>query len=279
MKHHEAANLFPMMAKEQLGDLASDIKENGLLAPIEVYKGKIIDGRNRWLACELADIEPDIVDVEPDDPIAYVLSANLHRRHLSESQRAMVGARLKERYSQEAKDRRKRKPKDSVVVNLPQQNGKARDAAGKAVNVSGSSVDHASRVVANGSAALVQAVDSGEVAVSTAAKLSTLPKAEQIKAARAACGKNPTAHVARSCGENEWYTPVEFLESARAVHGVIANLESTGCVLTSADTSGVISSMRCNDDDAAPMTIRAARYQARQVATDWGILPMATERP
>ena len=79
---------------------------------------------------------------------------------------------------------KKRKPKDSVPENLPEQKGDARDLAGAAANVSGRSVDHASKVVNQGSAELVKAVERGEVSVSTAAKLAELPKAEQSKAVK-----------------------------------------------------------------------------------------------
>ncbi|MEM6778216.1 MAG: hypothetical protein AAF670_11220 [Planctomycetota bacterium] len=86
----------------------------------------------------------------------------VHRRHLSPSQAAMCAARAREVFDQQAKERQKRKPAGSVVENLPQQDTKARDAAGKAFGVSGRSVDHATKVLSNAVPEVVEAVDSPE---------------------------------------------------------------------------------------------------------------------
>jgi ParB-like chromosome segregation protein Spo0J len=83
-----------MLGKEELGELADDIMQNGLRQPIVLYQGQILDGRNRYQACELAGIEPDCTEYEGDDPLGYVLSLNLHRRHLTASQRAALAAEI-----------------------------------------------------------------------------------------------------------------------------------------------------------------------------------------
>ena len=91
---HAIANIFPLMTAGETATLAGDIKANGLRETITLLDGAILDGRNRWLACELAGVEPRTRNYDGDDPLAFVISANLHRRHLSESQRAMIAARL-----------------------------------------------------------------------------------------------------------------------------------------------------------------------------------------
>jgi hypothetical protein len=48
---HEIADIFPMMTASEFAALKRDIQENGLLEPIELYEGKVIDGRNRYRAC------------------------------------------------------------------------------------------------------------------------------------------------------------------------------------------------------------------------------------
>ena len=117
------------------------------------WEGQIIDGRNRSVACKLADVTAQYVDADGgiEDPYAYVASVNICRRHLVESQRAMIGARLKEHYAEEAKERQG--TKTDILENLPECSsaGDARDKAGAVVNVSGRSVDHASKVLAKGS--------------------------------------------------------------------------------------------------------------------------------
>jgi hypothetical protein len=192
MEFHEAACIFPMMTDEQIESLAKDIETNGLIVPISVMDGRILDGRNRWLACSKISKTPKTVVVNPSDPIAYVLSMNRERRHLDDGQAAMAGARGKELYERQAKERQgKRNDLTSgpIVpqVKQSQQVHRARDKAGEAVGVSGKQVDRATKVLTHGSRALIEACDKGEVAVSAAAKLAVLPKAVQsevIKQAR-----------------------------------------------------------------------------------------------
>ena len=58
-KAHPAAELFPLMDKAELKELAADIKKNGLIAGIVRDKdGVILDGRNRLAACRVAGVEP-----------------------------------------------------------------------------------------------------------------------------------------------------------------------------------------------------------------------------
>lgn len=90
---HPAAALFPMMADTELDQLAADIKANGLRQPIVLDgDGRLLDGRNRLRACELASVQPEFVSVNGDDPVGLVVSLNVRRRNLTASQRAIAAA-------------------------------------------------------------------------------------------------------------------------------------------------------------------------------------------
>lgn len=94
LKVHPVADLFPMLADDELKELAEDIKARGLLQPIVLdAEGRVLDGRNRLAACELAGIEPTFATFDGDDPDGYALSVNIARRHLTKGQQAMVVAR------------------------------------------------------------------------------------------------------------------------------------------------------------------------------------------
>lgn len=93
-QHHPIADLFPMLAEDELRELAADIKQRGLLQPIVLDdQDRILDGRNRVAACDLAGVKPEFTTYEGDDPDGYALSVNIARRHLTKGQQAMVLAR------------------------------------------------------------------------------------------------------------------------------------------------------------------------------------------
>lgn len=94
VKHHPVADLFPMLPEDELRDMAADIAERGLLQPIVLdAEGRILDGRNRYAACEMAGIEPDFETYRGADPGGYALAVNIARRHLTTGARAIIAAK------------------------------------------------------------------------------------------------------------------------------------------------------------------------------------------
>jgi len=106
---HPAAGLFPMMEDEDLNALANDIKANGLIEPILLYEDKILDGRNRLKACERAGVAPQFADaaLNGSSPVAFVISKNLHRRHMTKSQLSTVAADMIPLLAAEAEERKR----------------------------------------------------------------------------------------------------------------------------------------------------------------------------
>jgi ParB-like chromosome segregation protein Spo0J len=167
LETHPAADAFPLMTGELYRQLVADIKAHGLRDDIVVCAGKVLDGRNRQRACEDAGVEPRYREYDGNDPIGFVVSANLCRRHLNESQRALVAAKLA------TLPRGGRKQTGKVAASPTQ-----RDAAEK-LNVSERTVRDASALLKRAVPELVQAVEKGELSVAAAAELATLPAAEQ----------------------------------------------------------------------------------------------------
>ncbi|MBX7229636.1 MAG: S-adenosylmethionine-binding protein, partial [Burkholderiaceae bacterium] len=89
---HPLCTLFPRMAGAEFEALKQDILNNGLHQPIVLHDGMVLDGGNRYRACLELGVEPLTEEYEGDDIVAYVLSANLHRRHMSPGQQAAIVA-------------------------------------------------------------------------------------------------------------------------------------------------------------------------------------------
>lgn len=148
MKTHPVAELFPMLPDAEIRELSKSIATEGLLNPCVRQRGILLDGRNRLAACKMAGVEPRFVEYEGDSPVAFIIGVNLNRRHLDKGQRIALALEIEPHFAEEARKRQKRKPVNSVVENVPQQNqgAKARDQAAAAVGVSGKLVSEAKAI-------------------------------------------------------------------------------------------------------------------------------------
>lgn len=219
MPCHPITALFPLIEGQAFEDLAIDIDLHGQREPIWTYMGQIIDGRNRDRAIETAnrwrrrDGRPFLSPCYREwngqgSLVAFVLSINLHRRHLTESLRGMLAARAAAMMEEEARQRqleglKKTKPTSSVSPDTNGEtlgnSGRTREKAAQLANVSEATVARAQKVLKEAPAELVEAVDQGKVKVATAASWVGLPPAQilaKIKAeGEAAKRSNLTADV------------------------------------------------------------------------------------
>jgi len=164
---HPIAKIFPLMEGAAFTELVEDIKANGLRDPLVLYAGAILDGRNRMRACESLGIEPATRVYDGADPLAFAISTNLRRRHLKDSQRALIAARLS---------------------NIPQGGhrgeGKvSRSLAAQMLNVTERTLDWGRQVELHAAPAIKEMVERGRLSVSAGGKIAKLSESEQAKLA------------------------------------------------------------------------------------------------
>lgn len=145
MKFHKLAKLFPLLDEVELRALADDIKKNGLIEPIWTFEDQILDGRNRFNACEAIGVKPKFQEYKGSDPVAFVIAINILRRHLSPWQLAILASEpaLIEHYREQAKER---ETLGKAKLPDPSMAGQVRDQAGAAVGVSGKYVEYAMKI-------------------------------------------------------------------------------------------------------------------------------------
>jgi hypothetical protein len=213
---HPAADLLPLLEGPEFDALVADVRAHGLREPIVLLDGTILDGRNRYRACLAAGIEPRFEQWTPrhegDRPLAFVLSRNLVRRHLDESQRSMVAARAANLGAGMRGDYVTAASKEAAV---------SQTEAAARLQVSRSSVQRARRVITEGTPELVEKVDRGLIPVSTASKLVVLPKAEQVKIATA---ENPL-RAAREMAEEPRVNSATKLGTGWSLEHLLAECE------------------------------------------------------
>jgi len=220
------------MSDDELKALAVDIDENGQLEPIYVYEGDILDGRNRWLAmtghCSNGR-RPKLEDVNPESPIAFVISLNEKRRHLNESQRSWAAAKALPFYEAEAKQRKtiagaeaERDEKGHIrsapigaLQDKPEPHRATADAA-KAFNTSDRGVQRAKTVQKKASKKLAAAVEAGALSLGKAEQIikQNPDKKTQDQRVAEVAKSRMVSRVKGLTGEVEWYTPRRYLDAA-----------------------------------------------------------------
>jgi ParB-like chromosome segregation protein Spo0J len=180
---HAFANIFPLREGPPLWELSDHIRANGLQEAIMLFEGKVLDGRRRQLACLRAKVAPRYAEYKgtPEEALRFTIGKNLHRRHLGESERAMVAAKI----STLQQGFKRGENSDTPIGgsrDTPSGTPITQNQAAELMNVGVRSVQRARAVLENGTPELQQAVEDGTLTVSDAATLAREERAVQAAA-------------------------------------------------------------------------------------------------
>ena len=168
---------------------------------IYLYEGKILDGRRRYRALTESGREPAFAPFIGTKRAAldFSYSKNMHHRHLEPGQKASAALKYQEELKKLALEAQRegqqkggktagrgRKKDNSSGTNLSQsyREPDSREIAAKKAGVSEGTLQNASKVSSSGVPELRSLVESGQVAVSAAAEVASLPVKEQEEIVR-----------------------------------------------------------------------------------------------
>lgn len=212
---HAVADIFPLMSDDEFAGLKADIEQHGLREPIVLHEGRIIDGRNRYQACHELKLMPQTKDWNGKGSlVSFIVSANLHRRHLTTNQRAMIaqsalpmleaeaGVRKSEGQKSGGRGKKKTTPKEFGEVN-----GEAVEQAAELFGTNPHYVADAKRIKAE-SPELAAAILAGTKTIQQA-KREMVPRGKRLRAQGSFQGTN------------------EFAETLKAIDELVATLSKT----------------------------------------------------
>jgi hypothetical protein len=210
------------MQGEEFEVFCQDVKDNGLIEAIWLHPdGRIIDGRNRHRACQEVGVEPSFRTWDGKGSLVdFVLSLNLHRRHLTSGQQGAIGTLLEEKYSIENKSKVGGRPITRTSItggNIATSNAKtdkvnSRDQAAKMIGISPRNIQESKRIKRD-APKVFEKMLTGEIPTVAEAK-------RQAFETDSPNIKQPMQLLV-SHKELEYYTPSEYIETARDVMGHI----------------------------------------------------------
>lgn len=151
---HPVADLFPLLERdsEQFKAMVESIKNLGLLQPVVLdSEGRVLDGRNRLAACEVAGVEPTfITHAPPEGEADYAFAVNFARRDLTDDQRVAIAATYNAYVAQRAGapegNRNAAKTIQQKSGELKQDANRSRTALAEQANVSSYKAEQALKV-------------------------------------------------------------------------------------------------------------------------------------
>ena len=240
------------LAQEELGQLEANIQANGCRDPLVIWDGTIIDGHHRYEICTRLDIPFQTVNMDfPDRAGAkvWMLHNQLGRRNLNDYQRSEIALQLEELLKGQAKERQLAVLKQNTVATCPEQSdqcdpdkditvaqnsaeraepGESRQAIAKIAGVSHDTVKKVKAIRDDAIPEVQDMARAGSISIHAASRIADLPEETQEEIAEEIHGgAKPTAaikshvHVAQNSGNNEWYTPLEIIQAAKAAMGEI----------------------------------------------------------
>jgi ParB-like chromosome segregation protein Spo0J len=200
MGFHSMANLFPLMEDEEFNALVDDIRQHGQHEPIWTYEGQIVDGRNRYRACLELGIEPTTQEwCGASSVMEFALSQNLHRRHLTSSQRAVIALQVEKHLASEAKKRQG--TRTDISQKIDESYGRADEQVAALVGTNRQYVSDARRVRQT-APDLLPDVRDGKITIPDAKELAHFPEEFRKKALEEIHAGSPVKDVLKTANAN-----------------------------------------------------------------------------
>lgn len=219
---HPYASVLPMLGIADANELAADIQAHGLREDIVLFEGKILDGRNRYKACKTVNVEPRFVDLNGDgDPIDFIVSKNIARRHLTQSQKAVVKARILELPRGNpnlGSSKTPTNPKGAFCAPL-----ETIAEAAKKIDVSPRTLKQAKQVIREAPSETILQVERGEKSVATAVKEIKAEKEKEEAAKERHLDK--TGYVIPESIYADWQQADTFRSTLSDLHKVKLSVE------------------------------------------------------
>lgn len=234
----EFKNLIPPLTAEEYAGLEESIIAEGCRDALILWDGILIDGHNRYEICTRHNIPFETTEMffpSRDDVKLWMMKNQLSRRNLNDMQRIAIVRKCEDAVKAKAAGRLS-PGTNQYSLRSPEifpatTKGDSRDELGAMAGVSGKTYEHAVTVLETAPTPIVEATMHDDLSIHAAYQVTKMEPEEQEEIAqRIEQGETPKEvvaevrnrpHVANNSGNNEWYTPADYIEAAREVMGSI----------------------------------------------------------